>query len=99
MDSGQQENSSNPIVECIQKHWDQHRRPMLLSALGTSVQPQTMREVKNVAGNLATFIRTRLSGSVLVVQHSTNPTIVGAVPSSEATLHARLGRPLGSPRP
>ena len=84
MDSGEQEKSPSPIAECVQKYWNQHHRPMLLSALGTSVEPQAMREVKNVAGNLATYIRTRLSGSVSVVQHSANPTIVGAVPSSEA---------------
>ncbi|MDE0039854.1 MAG: hypothetical protein OXU77_20195 [Gammaproteobacteria bacterium] len=84
MDSGEEEESPSSIAECVQKHWNQHRRPMLLSALGTSVDQQTMREVKNHARNLATYIRTRLSGSVSVVQHSTNPTIIGAVPSSEA---------------
>ena len=86
MDSGEEEESPSSIAECVQKHWNQHRRPMLLSALGTSVDQQTMREVKNLARNLATYIRTRLNGSVSVVQHSTNPTIIGAVPSSEANL-------------
>lgn len=84
MDSGEQEENPSSIAGCVQEHWNQHRRPMLLSALGTSVDEQTMREVKNVARNLATYIRTRLSGSVSVVQHSANPTIIGAVPSSEA---------------
>lgn len=84
MDSGEQEDNPSPIAECVQEYWNQHGRPMLLSALGTSVDPQVMREVKYVAGNLANYIRTRLSGSVSVVQHSTNPTIIGAVPSSEA---------------
>ena len=84
MDSGEQEDTPCPIAECVQKYWNQHRRPMLLSALGTAVDEQTTHEVKSVAGNLANYIRTRLSGSVSVVQHSTNPTIVGAVPSSEA---------------
>ena len=97
MDSGQQKEGPNPIAECVQKYWNQHGRPMLLSALGTSVDPQTMREVKNVAGNLATYIRTRLSGSVSVVQHSTNPTIIGAVPSSEAHLTHDWDRLLARP--
>ena len=83
MDSGKQEDIPNRIAECVQKYWSQHRRPMLLSALGTAVDAQTMHEAKNAAGNLATYVRTRLRGSVSVVQHSTNPTIVAAVPASE----------------
>ena len=44
MDSGEQEDTPNPIAECVQTYWNQHRRPMLLSALGTAVDEQTTHE-------------------------------------------------------
>ena len=84
MDSGEPQNTTNLVAECVQNFWNQQRRPMLLSSLGTALDAQTMREVRHVSGNLATYIRMQLPGSVSVVKHSTNPTIIAAIPSSEA---------------
>ena len=97
MESDQQEPTPDLITECVQKFWDEHRRPMLLSSLGTALSAPTMHEVKTAAGNLANYVRTRLSGSVSVVQHSMSPSIIAALPSSEAHVTQDWDHLLSSP--
>ena len=73
----------NLIVNLVQKFWKEHGRPLLLSQLGGRESGWIAKRAKEEAGGLGTYLRHRLSDRVKVIQHSANPTIVGAIPADE----------------
>ena len=73
------------IVNLVQEFWKEHGKPLLLSQLGGQDSGRIGKRAKEEAGGLRTYLRQRLSDRVKVIQHSANPTIVGAIPADEHT--------------
>ena len=71
----------NQILQEVDRHWKEHGIPLLLSQLGTRDGGDIARKAREQAGGLAVYIRSRLRDRVRVVQHSSNPVVVGAVPT------------------
>ena len=72
------------IVELVQQCWREHQMPLLLSRLGTQEDGRIAEVARQQAGGLADYLRTRLSGRVRVIQHSTKSMVIGAIPSDIA---------------
>ena len=73
------------IVELVRQWWDEHRMPLLLSRLGGEYNGNIAREAKEQAGGLGAYLRQRLADHVRLVQHSTKPPLIGAIPSDVDT--------------
>lgn len=73
------------IVGLVHRCWDEHRMPLLLSRLGGEHNGNIAREAKEQAGGLGAYLRHRLVDRVRVVQHSTKPALIGAIPSDADT--------------
>ena len=69
------------IIELVQQSWDDNGTPLLLSRLGAQDGGEIARLAKQEAFSLAAYLRDRLADDVLVIQHSTKPVVVGAVPA------------------
>ena len=82
-DEPQPEDLADQVVNLVQQFWADHERPLLLSQLGAYNNGQFAQHAKEVAGSLGTYLREQLSDRIQVLQHSTKPTIVGAIPSGE----------------
>lgn len=67
------------IVELVRASWDGEDRPLLLSRLGGEGDIAT--RAKNEEGSLAAYLRRRLADRVKVVQHSTKPSVMAAIPT------------------
>ena len=69
------------IVDLVQKCWEEHRMPLLLSRLGGGDDGRIGRLAKQEAGSLGAYLRHRLAARVRVIHHSANPTVAGAIPA------------------
>ena len=72
-------------VRSVEDFWNEHERPLLLSALGSLEGRRISQNAKLHAGGLRPFLETFIGDRLLVVQHSRNRTIVGVVPIDERT--------------
>ena len=81
---GQSELDSR-IVELVRNCWNEHQMPLLLSRLGGEHNGDIAREAKERAGSLGAYLRERLHDRVRVIQHSTKPPLIGAIPSNVDT--------------
>ena len=79
------ENLDSRITDLVERHWQEHQTPLLLSRLGNHSGGEISRLVKEQRTVLGTYLRDQLADWVQVIQHSANPTITGVVPAS-ATL-------------
>ena len=75
-----QTKAAQQVADIVGEWWREHRKPMLLSALGSKQSGEIAATAKELSGGLRAFIERHLPDEVLVVQHRTRPTIVGAVP-------------------
>lgn len=73
------------IVETVTKHWNEHRQPLLLSALGNLEGGRISRDARLHADGLRQFLEEFASDGLEIVEHSANRTIVGVVPIDEHT--------------
>lgn len=71
----------NRIVEEVHRYWNDQEKPLLLSQLGTKDGGEIAREARQIAGGLAAYLRSRLTDRVRVVQHSSQPVLIGAIPA------------------
>ena len=88
----------------VDAFWREHRAPMLLSVLGNVDHGRISQGAKLHATSLRGFLKQFVAERVLIVEHSTNSTIVGAVPRNEDTRaiqdwDALLGRPATASAP
>ena len=88
----------------VDAFWREHRAPMLLSALGSVDNGRISRGAKLHANGLRGFLEQFVAERLLIVEHSTNSTIVGVVPRNEDTSaiqdwDALLGRPTTASAP
>lgn len=72
--------TSKRVVDLVGQWWENRRAPMLLSALGAMEEGAIATTARAVSGSLRMFIEQKLGDDIVVVQHRTRPTIVGAVP-------------------
>ena len=79
----QPEDLADQVVNLVQQFWKDHNRPLLLSQLGAHDNGQIAKRAKEEAGSLGMYLRNRLSDRIRVLQHSTKPTIIGAIPANE----------------
>ena len=75
----------NETVQHVHTYWQQHKSPLLLSALGSVDSGRISREAKHYAESLRGFLEFEVGDRILVVQHSKRPTIIGVVPRNEDT--------------
>ena len=73
------------IVKLVRKFWEEHRMPLLLSRLGNQYDGEIGREAKKQAGGLAAYMRRQLTEHVQVIQHSSKPPLIGAIPTDVDT--------------
>lgn len=93
------------IIDLVQQSWDEHQTPLLLSRLGAQDGGEIARLAKQEAFSLAGYLRDRLGEDVRVIQHSTKPVVVGAVPADvqgepadfDAWLERTHGQSIGMP--
>lgn len=76
------------IVDLIEQYWMEEKRPLLLSQLGSRDGGEVARRAKSMMGSLGVYLRARLSAKVNILQHSTKPTVVGAVPADAGVTEA-----------
>ena len=67
----------NRMVEVVEKYWQEHNKPLLLSQLGNG---DVGRQATAEAGGLARFIETRLHDRVRLIQHEDARQLIGAIP-------------------
>ena len=67
----------NEVVEVVEKYWQEHNKPLLLSQLGNG---DVGRQATAKAGGLAKFIETKLSDRVRLIQHEDARQLIGAIP-------------------
>ena len=70
------------IADLVQKHWEAHDTPLLLSQLGSRISRENAAIIKNESGNLATYLRDRLADRVEVIQSGQNQAIIAAIPAN-----------------
>ena len=93
------ESLDREIVGYVRRHWDEEQTPLLLSALGGQVD---IREhLKNDGRSLADYLLERLADQINVIRHTTNPTVVAAVPADasgdfDSLLEKARGRHAGA---
>lgn len=75
-----QTEAAQQVADIVGEWWREHRKPMLLSALGGKRSGEIAATAKELSGGLRAFIERHLPDEVLVVQHRARPTIAGAVP-------------------
>ena len=93
------------IIDLVQQSWEEHQVPLLLSRLGAQDGGEIARVAKQEAISLAGYLRERLADEVRVIQHSTKPVVVGALPADvdgestdfDALLERTHGQTLGMP--
>ena len=93
------------IVSLVQQSWEDHQVPLLLSRLGAQDGGEIARLAKQESFSLAGYLRDRLADDVRVIQHSSKPVVVGAVPAGvegepgdfDAWLERTHGQSLGVP--
>ena len=73
------------IVRLVEEHWDQHEKPLLLSQLGSLDNGEIAKSTKQESGGLKAYLQDHLADRVRVIQHSSNFTVIGAIPA-QATL-------------
>lgn len=78
-------NLDGRIVRLVREWWDEHHIPLLLSRLGGECNGDIAREAKEQVGSLGAYLRQRLADHVRVVQHSTKPPLIGAIPADVDT--------------
>ena len=85
----------NRIVGLIRQHWEEEKKPLLLSQLGSLDSGRVAKGAKSLMGSLGVYLRVRLAGKVRVLQHSTKPVVVGAIPSDVDVPASDVDRLLG----
>lgn len=83
-DSLQIEDIDSRITDLVERHWQEHQTPLLLSRLGNEDSGEIARLARAQDGGLGNYVRHRLADRVRVIQHSVNPAITGIVPASMA---------------
>ena len=68
------------VIRLVREYWEEHRMPLLLSQLGGQDGGSIAKQAKQRTGSLAKYLRTQTANHVRVIQHSTNYTVVGAIP-------------------
>ena len=81
--SEQSSDLDHRIVSLVQQCWEEHRIPLLLSRLGGQDNGRIARLAKQQAGGLGAYLRRQLDDRVRVIQHSTKPSVIGAIPAEE----------------
>ena len=81
------ETISKRVIDLVGQWWENRKAPMLLSTLGAMEEGAIATDAKAVSGSLRVFIEQNLADDVVVVQHRTRPTIVGAVPQAVYKAH------------
>ena len=87
-DSPQPEDIDSQITDLVERHWQEHQTPLLLSRLGDQVSGEIARLdrlEKAPSEGLGNYIRRRLADRMRVIQHSVNPTITGVLPAKMAS--------------
>ena len=69
------------IVNLVNRCWEERQMPLLLSRLGGQDNGEIASGAKRQAGSLIAYLRQRLVNDVQVIQHSTKPPVVGAIPA------------------
>ena len=72
-------------IERVDTHWQKHRAPLLLSALGNVDGGRISREAKRLAESLRGFLDHEVGEQILVIQHSKRAPVLGVVPRNEDT--------------
>lgn len=93
------------IISLVQQSWADHQVPLLLSRLGAQDGGEIARLAKQESFSLAGYLRDRLADDVRVIQHSSKPVVVGAVPADvdgepgdfDAWLERTHGQSVGMP--
>lgn len=70
------------IEDLVQKHWEAHSTPLLLSQLGSRISHEDAKTIKNKSENLATYLRERIANRVEVIQSNQIPALIGAIPAN-----------------
>ena len=78
------------IVDSVRQFWNENSRPLLLSQLGAQDNGRIANRAKEQVGGLGTYLRNRLQDRVRVIQHTTKPTVIGAVPSDADVPNSNL---------
>ena len=68
------------IVKSIEDHWAEHKKPLLLSQLGGKENGNVAHVAKEKSGSLKAYLENHFSDKVRVVQHSSKPQVIGALP-------------------
>ena len=74
---------ANRIVQLVEEHWAEHKKPLLLSDLGSSENGAIGKVAKDTSGSLKAYLKGNLSDRVTVVQHSSKFAVIGALPAGE----------------
>ncbi|MCY3873611.1 MAG: hypothetical protein OXF88_04885 [Rhodobacteraceae bacterium] len=72
------------IVKSIEDHWAEHKKPLLLSQLGDKENGNVAHVAKEKSGSLKAYLESHLAERVRVVQHSSKPQVIGALPAQNS---------------
>ncbi len=72
-------------VEQVENYWNAHKKPLLLSALGSLDGGRISKYARLHSGGLRAFLENFTPTSLLLVQHSQNKVIVGVAPVTDDT--------------
>ena len=72
---------ANRIVQLVEAHWTEHKKPLLLSDLGSLENGAIGKVAKETSGSLKAYLQDHLSDRVTVVQHSSKLAVIGALPA------------------
>ena len=72
---------ANRIVRLVEDHWTQHAKPLLLSQLGSLENGKITTFAKQESGSLKAYLQGHLADRVRVIQHSSQFTVIGAIPA------------------
>ena len=90
------------IVMLVEKYWIEHKKPLLLSQLGSLDKGEIATLTKQESGSLKAYLREHLQGRVRVIQHSSKIAVVGAIPAhtkiaEDVSIDELFNKTLGQP--
>ena len=86
------ETGGDEIVRCVNAFWDENRRPMLLSSVGTTVGQRVAQEARTRAGSLRAYIRKYLNDRLAVDRAQQERNNRGSRSTIASKRQSRLGR-------
>ncbi len=72
------------VVGLVEKRWNEHRSPLLLSLLGSFMDHDVYRRIKLDNVSLKSYLVQHISDRVRVIHHKDNPSVTAVVPSHVA---------------